>query len=109
MRRKDKMISTIDSPVLGAFTINFIEKTEEKVREMARSRNRRWKSLSAATNNGTDMKVLTPIVNSAIKESIYAALGTDISDSENIIREKHLKQVLESFVKFQGELLWNRV
>lgn len=100
MRRKDKMISEVDSPVLGSFTINFIEKTEQKVRELAKSRNRSWRSLTAITNNGTDMKVLVPIVNQSIKESIYAALGTDISGSDNIIREKHLKQVLETFVKF---------
>lgn len=99
MNRKDKLIDNIFSPVLGSLFLNLLEKQEEQVREFSKKKNYSYRSITAAERNGTSLKSLTPICNKVLKESIYAALGQDISKSEDKVRETHLKHALEQMVQ----------
>ena len=101
-RNKTKLINSTDKPVLATLVSSFLEKSEENIREVAKAKNRSYKTLSSACNQGLAWKSLAPAFASALEDSIISAVAADTSDSSNRLREESMKHSLKQYFMVWG-------
>ena len=97
-RNKLKLINNTGSPVLATLVASFLEQSERNIREVARKQNRSYKSLTSACRQGLAWKSLAPAFIKALDASVYEAIATDTTDSNNKLREESMKQYLKTYV-----------
>ena len=99
MNRKYQFIAGSDRPVAAALALTFIEVSEEKTREVAHKRGRKYKSLTSAERCGFAQKHLRPAIDQGVLEGLHAAASTDTSNAENRLREEDLKQSIKRLLQ----------
>ena len=62
MKNKERLIQETDSPVAATLAISFLEKSEDNIRRVARAKNRTYKSLTSASNDGLARRHLIPAI-----------------------------------------------
>ena len=76
MKNKIKIVDGTRAPVAATLAISFMEKSEECIRRVERSKNRTYRSLISALNDGMAMKDIIPPISTALVESIHEAVMT---------------------------------
>ena len=66
MKNKIKIVDGTSSPVAATLAISFMEKSEECIRRVARSKNRTYRSLISALNDGMAMKDIIPPISTVL-------------------------------------------
>ena len=99
MKNKIKIVDGTSAPVAATLAIAFMEKSEECIRRVARSKNRTYRSLISALNDGMAMKDIIPPISTALVEAIHEACATNTSASNNRLREDGLKVALQTYLK----------
>ena len=99
MKNKIKIVDGTSSPVADTLAISFMEKSEEGIRRVARSKNRTYRSLISALNDGMAMKDIIPPISTALLEAIHEACATNTSEANNRLREDGLKVALQTYLK----------
>ena len=99
MKNKIKIVDGTSAPVAATLAISFTEKSEECIRRVARSKNRTYRSLISALNDGMAMKDIIPPISTALVEAIHEACATKTSESSNRLREDGLKVALQTYLK----------
>ncbi|MDP7118752.1 MAG: hypothetical protein QF395_00380, partial [Arenicellales bacterium] len=69
MKNKIKIVDGTRAPVAATLAIAFMEKSEECIRRVARSKNRTYRSLVSALNDGMAMKDIIPPISTALVEA----------------------------------------
>ena len=100
LKRKDKHIEGCKSVVLGTFSATFYDNLENKVKALSKESGLTFKSFSAMSNYGTSIDRLNPLFNSSVEDAAHAAIGVDISNAEDKIREQQMKQALKALVAY---------
>ena len=99
MKNKERLIQETDSPVAATLAISFLEKSEDNIRRVARAKNRTYKSLTSASNDGLARRHLIPAIQNALMESICEACATDTTTTDNRLREDGLKVALQTYMQ----------
>ena len=99
MKNKIKIVDGTSSPVAATLAIAFMEKSEECIRRVARAKNRTYRSLISALNDGMAMKDIIPPISTALVEALHEACATNTSESSNRLREDGLKVALQTYLK----------
>ena len=99
MKNKIKIVDGTSSPVAATLAKSFMEKSEECIRRVARSKNRTYRSLISALNDGMAMKDIIPPISTALVEAIHEACATKPSEANNRLREDGLKVALQTYLK----------
>lgn len=98
MMNMNSLIDETDQPVAASFALTFIQKSEEKTRQAAKARGRTYRTVSSANRNGMARKHLVPGINSAIRDSLYAAASADLSGSTNRLRDEAFQQACRTYL-----------
>ena len=99
MKNKIKIVDGTRAPVAATLAISFMEKSEECIRRVSRAKNRTYRSLISALNDGMAMKDIIPPISTALVEAIHEACATKTSESNNRLREDGLKVALQTYLK----------
>ena len=100
MKNKIKIVDGTSAPVAATLAISFMEKSEECIRRVARSKNRTYRSLISALNDGMAMKDIIPPIATALLEAIHEACATNTSSkANNRLREDGVKVALQTYLK----------
>lgn len=97
-RNKIKLINNTDKPVLATLVASFLEQSERNIREVAKQKNRSYKSLTSACRQGLAWKSLAPAFIKALDDAVYEAVATNTTDSNNKLREESMKQYLKTYL-----------
>ena len=95
-RNKMKLINDTGRPVLATLVAAFMELSETNIREVAKKKNRSYKSLTSACRQGLAWKHLAPAFDKALDDAIYEAAAADTTDCSNKLREESTKQYLKT-------------
>lgn len=93
MRHKDKLIYDSSFPVLTSIALNFIEKSNWRIKENTRERSKNFHTLAAAANEGIKYATIRSVVENSIKDAMYATAGQIATHDE---AEQFLKSNLIS-------------
>jgi len=99
MKNKQLIIDNTNQPVLGTLCASFLEYSEDAIREVATSKGRNLKSLTAAANRGMKMTDISLAFRKALDKAVYAALGADTKNSQNKLSETALQNHLRTYVQ----------
>lgn len=97
-RNKTKLINDTGRPVLATLVASFMEQSETNIREVARQKNRSYKSLTSACRQGLAWKQLAPAFIKSLDDALYEACATDTTDSGNKLREDSMKNFLKTYI-----------
>ena len=99
MKNGKEIIDNTNQPVLATLCASFVEYSEDAIREVATSKGRNLKSLTAAANRGMRKKDISMAVKKAMDKAVYAANGADIKNSQNKLRETGLQNQLKTYLQ----------
>ena len=97
-RNKTKLINETGRPVLATLVAAFLEESEKNIREVAKQRNERYKSLTSAARKGIACKFLSPAFIKSLDNALYEAVAADTSESDNRFREDNMKSYLKTYL-----------
>ena len=98
-RGKQRLMKATGKPVMTAFLASFLDKSEERVREIANQKNKSYTCIKAACNQGLAMKDLALATNSALDEALMEAASVDTTDADNRLAEEGLKSHIKTYLK----------
>lgn len=96
-RGKQRLVKATGKPVLTTFLASFIEKSEEKVREVAMKKNKRYTCIKSACNQGLAMRDLAIATTHALDEAIMEAASADTAGADDRLAEEALKSQLKTY------------
>ena len=99
MKNKIKIVDGTSAPVAATLAIAFMEKSEECIRRVSHAKNRTYRSLISALNDGMAMQDIIPPIATALMEAIHEACATKTSESNNRLREDGLQVALQTYLK----------
>lgn len=95
-RNRDKLVADSNNKVLANFFFAALERSQENIREVCHRKNRSYKNIIAAANDGVAYKYLYPAMENAFAYALDAAVGTDTNNSNNRLKEEAVRQVIKS-------------
>ena len=99
MKNEQQIINDTEQPVLATLLTKFLEYSEDAIREVATSKGRNLKSLTAAANRGMKKKDISLAFKKAKDKAVYAAVGADTKWSKDKLAETALQNHLKVYVQ----------
>lgn len=97
--RTDKLIDNSENIVADIFCLTFLKESENAVREVAKSKNRSYKSILSALNDGMAIKDLRRAFTKARTNAMWAAASADTSKSSNRLFDEGLKVAFQTHLR----------
>ena len=95
----EKLLMNSEDIITDTLCLTFLEESERYTREMARSKDRAYRSLLSALRDGMAIKDLQKVLKKARTNAKWAAAGADTTNSPNRMYDEGYKCSIQTHLR----------